>query len=539
MNSTNLFKAKGFFAVIILLLIQPKFLHSQGENHWIFFTDKDGVDFDPLEYFDPKAIERRIINHVDLYHFSDFPVRQDYIAEVKNHVTDAGFASRWFNAISVSATDAQIEHVRKLPFVKEIQSQEMCLVLCEEKRLTIGNEELELAKLQIELMQGGLFKEHGLTGKGIRIAVFDGGFPNVDTHPAFFDLRLKNRIIKTRDFTRKRDNVYGFNAHGLMVLSNICGHFDDIQLGLATDAEFLLARTEVAGEPKAEEAWWLEAAEWADRHGAQIINSSLGYGYHRYFPENMDGKTSLVSRAANMAASKGIIVVNAMGNEGDKKSWKVLITPADADSVLSVGGVDPKEEIRISFSSFGPTADGRRKPNVTNSAHVAVASRQLKIETAFGTSFATPLTSGFVACAMQSRPETPAMEMIKLIEQSGNLYPYYDYVHGYGIPQASFFTTGQSIDSIPAFSFEERGRLIEVRLDDRRFPNYDGPNSKNMSRRYLYYHIESGNGILIKYGVVELSEKIPFSISRSEIPENGKLRVACLGTVLEWTKTNF
>lgn len=166
---------------------------------------------------------------------------------------------------------------------------------------------------------------------------------------------------------------------------------------MASNAEFLLARTEVNAEPFAEEEWWLAAAEWAGKNGAHIINSSLGYTYHRYFPEQMDRKTSLVARAANMAASKGIIVVNAMGNDGDN-SWKAVGTPADADTVLSVGSVDPYKEYKINFSSFGPTVDGRMKPNVTNSGFAAVAVKKDKLGNAHGTSFASPLISGFVAC---------------------------------------------------------------------------------------------------------------------------------------------
>lgn len=534
-NFSPIIKAKVFL-MLMLLLAATKFLHCQPSSYWVFFTDKEGVEFDPLTYFDPKAIERRILNDVDLFHISDFPVRDDYISKVTELVSEVGFVSRWFNAVSVSATNDQLESLNKLPFVKDIHPQTMSLVLCEKNEVFRMDKKHRLASLQIELMQGHLFSESGLTGKGVRIAVFDAGFPKVDKHPAFSKLRAENRIIKTYDFTRKREDVFGFNSHGLMVLSNICGVYYDIPLGLAPDAEFLLARTEISGEPKVEEEWWLAAAEWADRHGAQIINSSLGYGYHRYFPENMDGKTSLVARAANMAASKGIIVVNAMGNEGDIKRWKVLITPADADSVLSVGGIDPEEQIRIDFSSFGPTADGRRKPNVTNSAHVAVASRRMKLTTAFGTSFATPLTTGFVACVVQAHPGNTAMQTIKLVEQSGNLYPYYDYVHGYGVPQASFFTSQQFADTIQAFSLVDKTWLIEVILNENFYPDKEVSNSMNMPAKYLYYHIEAENGVLIKYGVIEITEKKPFSINKSQIPENGKLRVACFGTIKEWSK---
>ena len=133
-------------------------------------------------------------------------------------------------------------------------------------------------------------------------------------------------------------------------------------LGLATGAEFLLARTETGLENRIEEVWWQMGMEWADRNGANIINSSLGYGKDRYNPDEMDG-TSLVAKAAQMAAAKGILVCNSMGNEGDDPTWRTVITPADAEGVLSVGGID-RDGNPSSFTSWGPSADGRIKPNV-------------------------------------------------------------------------------------------------------------------------------------------------------------------------------
>jgi serine protease AprX len=523
---------------IILFLIsvlQPSHQAlSQTSHYWVFFTDKDGVEFDPMSYFDAKAIERRVINNVDLYHITDFPVRDDYISSVDEIATETVFASRWFNALAVEATPEQIGQIRQLHFVRETEAIYSFAVLCGQNQINLSDNQTELAGLQLDLMQGHLFRKHDLTGKGIRIAVFDGGFPEVDTHPAFDRLRRENRIIKTWDFTRNRENVYTAISHGLSVLSNIGGQYYGMQLGLATDAEFLLARTEIRSEPKVEEVWWLQAAEWADRNGAHIINSSLGYGYHRYFPENMDGKHSIVSRAANMAASKGIVVVNAMGNEGEKQSWKVLITPADADSVLSVGGIEPFSRLPISFTSLGPTADGRRKPNVSNSAYVVVAT-QKSVGTSYGTSFATPLTSGFMACAMQSRPGTPAMEMIRLVEESGNLYPWYDYAHGYGVPQASYFTEERVADSLESFSILEINRELVVELSECHFPANTTANESLMPGRYLYYHIQLADGMLKKYGVIEVKERRPYIIRTIEIPYGASLRVAFNGTVKEWS----
>ena len=146
-----------------------------------------------------------------------------------------------------------------------------------------------------------------------------------------------------------------------MTLSNIAGrNAEGKDLGLATGAEFLLARTEVEAEPFKEEVWWMQAVEWADKNGANLISSSLGYGKDRYYTRDMDGK-SYVAKAGNMAARKGILVVNSAGNEGDDSHWKFIITPSDADSVLCIGGIEHslKSYEHISFASFGPSADGQ------------------------------------------------------------------------------------------------------------------------------------------------------------------------------------
>jgi len=297
-----------------------------------------------------------------------------------------------------------------------------------------------LQEKQLSIMQGDLFRQAGITGKGVRIAIFDGGFPNVDVLPCFKQVRDNNRIIKTWDFTRKKENVYGFSSHGTSVMCCIAGvDTSGKPFGLATDAEFLLARTEVNSEPFSEEENWIAALEWADQNGADIVNSSLGYTFNRYFPYQMDGKTSFVSRGAAKAASKGILVVNAAGNEGDKENWKIIGAPADADSILSVGGVDPENGLHISFSSYGPTVDGRLKPNVC-AAGKAYAYGRKSPGVIYGTSFASPITAGFAACAKQTRPGIKAMDLLQEIQLSGHLYPYFDYAHGYGIPQASYFT---------------------------------------------------------------------------------------------------
>jgi subtilisin family serine protease len=256
-----------------------------------------------------------------------------------------------------------------------------------------------LLKYQTARLQGNLFAEKNIDGKGILIAVFDAGFPKVNNRPEFSHLFREKRIKATFNFVTKSENVFGHSHHGAMTLSCIAGKYGDINIGVAPGADFLLARTEKAfGEAFAEEENWLAAAEWADKNGADIISSSLGYTYQRYFNNEMNGKKSLVARAASMAAAKGILVVNAAGNDGDN-SWKFVSTPADADSILTVGGTDPASDIKIEFSSKGPSSDGRLKPEVSAPAEVMAAGNK-GMEHAYGTSFSCPLVAGFAACAL-------------------------------------------------------------------------------------------------------------------------------------------
>ena len=463
-----------------IVLIITMFCIALGANaqscYWVFLTDKAGTAFDPYSYFDSKAIERYKLNNANLYDISNYPLNESYTDGVNAIATEEVGESRWFNAVAVMATDEQIARIEQLPNVKEVKliASEMQIAEYARAAKSADNhvaEKPDMSKLtvtdQLLRMQGNLFIENGIDASGVRIAVFDGGFHAVNTHDAFKHLRDNGRIIATWDFTKKRENVYDNHTHGTMVLSCIAGKLGDKQLGLATGATFLLAKTEVDPEPFKEEVWWAQAMEWADKNGADVVNSSLGYGKDRHYTYEMDGR-SYVAKAANMAARKGMLVCNSAGNEGDDNGWKCIITPSDADSVLCVGGISASltSYSHISFSSYGPSADGRLKPNVCNFGYCEVADPHNDKETdfAYGTSFSSPLTAGFCACAWQTMRDKTAMEMKSMIEQSADLYPYYDYAFGYGVPQASFFLeeSKRIIEPAATFAFEDRGKLILI-----------------------------------------------------------------------------
>lgn len=493
---------------------------AQNNKYLIIFKDKNNTSFDPCNYFDTKTIERRIKFNIPLYDFTDFPVNQYYLQEVLNNADSFTVVTRWFNGVFIYTDNYRINKIELFPFVKDVEYIETnhFLQLCNidsffDYEDDIDEKKIELLQKQIDEFVPSSFFENKINGQGVRIAVFDGGFPKVNTHEAFEHIRKNNRIIKTYDFVKKKDFVYSYNSHGMMVLSCIAGICKGKQMGLATESEFLLARTEKESEPFAEEEYWLAAAEWADKNGADIINSSLGYTYHRYFYKDMDGKQTLVARAANMASSKGILVVNAAGNDGDN-AWKYINTPGDADSVLTVGGIDPyKSNLKINFSSVGPTYDKRLKPNVCGSGMAVVATKK-GYGINYGTSFASPLVAGFAACVKQLYEDSSNMSIFNLIQQSASLFPYYDYYHGYGIPNAHKLMHNEELE--PTFEVKEDENTYKVIIKN---------NFKCSESEPLFYHILNSSGYLDKYYVVKVCQKIPLEISKKELDGARKFRI--------------
>lgn len=507
------------------------------DKYWVFFTDKNDVTFDPYSYFDAKAIDRRIKTGTSLYDSTDFPLNETYVQKVAQLSDTISGHSRWMNALAILCSKENSFKINQLPFVREVVKMKSTSQLAQTTGTYLHKGEKELAEGQLEWMRGSSFIENGFTGKGLRICVIDAGFPNVDYAPVFQHIRDRNGIKATWDFVKNKPDVYKFNGHGTMVLSCIAGKTDDYQLGLATDAEFLLARTEkMLSEGIKEEEFWLMAVEWADKNGADIVSSSLGYTNDEYFKEDMDGKTSVITQAANLAAKKGILVVNSAGNDGDK-NWKFIGAPADADSVLSIGGINPWTGFHTSFSSLGPTADHRMKPNLSSFGHVIAYHPKYGFSETQGTSFSCPLIAGFAACAWQTDTALTNMELFKLLEQSGSMYPYYDYAHGFGVPQANFFVQNQIKPTVePTFEVKQETYRLEVTINENSFStegevvidyypyigeeinylekwhlvdNFRSSDShvKLPNPGYFYYSIENSEGYLDEYFVLAVYEK--------------------------------
>ena len=491
-HTNQLILLKSWLLVCVLLSLwsaRPGPAAAQAATrYWVRLRDKQGVSFNPRHYFSAAAQARRARQHLPVFEASDLPVRPDYVAAIRARVDTITLVSRWFNAVACRATPAQAAALRRLPGVRAAEAwprrtpavaetapaavpavAAVSAAAWSPKPIT-ANEYL-LARRQTAHLDGAALRAAGLAGQGLRIAVFDVGFRGLPEHPAFQELIAGKRIVATHDFLKNRADVYRSGSHGTEVMGCLAGRLPGgpgglpgPALGLAPAAEYLLARTEqLSRERYAEEEAWLAAVEWADRLGADIINSSLAYTEQRYFPEQMDGRRSLIARAANLAARKGLLVVSAAGNDGDD-DWVRIGTPADADSVLAIGGLDPETGLHVDFSSYGPTADRRPKPNLT-AFGIVLTTTPTGYERLEGTSFAAPLVAGFAACVWQQHRQLTAMQLFRALEKSAELYPYFDYAHGFGRPRFQAFAAGPPAGAAapePTFDFVPHDSLIAV-----------------------------------------------------------------------------
>ena len=507
-------------AIMILLAISGM---AQDKCYWVFFTDKNDTQFDPYTYFDAKAIARYQQCGADLYDISNYPLNDSYVNTVNGYSTEVFGQSRWFNAVGIMATAENAAKISTLPFVarvQEIESGGMTIASMAQNEDVITNVENNDSILTDQLIRfgGQHFIDKGIDGKGLRICVMDGGFPKVDTHPAFKHLRDNHQILMTYNFANDIENVYGWSSHGTCVLSCIAGINDKGQkLGLATGAEFILARTEVDPEPFKEEVWWAQGAEWADKNGADIINSSLGYGKERHWTKDLDG-TSYVAKAAQKAAEKGILICNAAGNEGDDNRWMTIITPADAEGVLTVGGIEADLTLyrHIYFSSYGPTADKRLKPNVVAFGVAQFAnSDDGGFSTVGGTSISSPLVAGFAACAWQTRRDLTALQMKAEIEKSADLYPYFDYAYGYGVPQAAYFT-GDLKPAEKSFSLVQEKDGVRISIPEL------------IEGKDVFFNVEGADGVLLGYYKTTPGTK-DITLKNQYLGEGKKLNVSYNG----------
>ncbi|MEI6697376.1 MAG: S8 family serine peptidase [Bacteroidota bacterium] len=482
---------KLFLILIITLVFNTAFSQKSVYKYRVSFKDKINSPFsvsNPSAFLSQKAITRRSNQGIAI-NLLDIPVNQCYIDSVVAFGASFINKSKWFNSIIVSLTDTNIlQQINALTFVK---NTELVITVTSKKKKNKLNDEIinkatsvyfkpqyyqnyytaneqhldnekeafaiqsldyGQAYLQINMLEGCFLHNQGYLGQGMTIAILDAGFEQVDVIHAFDSLWLNGQLLGSRDFVLPGNNVFNEASHGMMVLSTMGANIPGQIIGTAPKASYWLIRTEDAtSENPIEEDNWTSGAEFADSVGVDVINSSLGYtNYdnqsmsHTY--KDLNGKTARASIAATIAARKGIVVVNSVGNSGGS-AWKYIGVPSDADSIISVGAVDMNSNY-ASFSSIGPTYDGRVKPTVATLGQGAVFATAAGVGTGNGTSFSSPIMCGMVACLWQAFPLKNNQEIIEAIKHSASQYNTPDSLKGYGIPNfqiASILLSGTNI----------------------------------------------------------------------------------------------
>ena len=427
--------------------------------YWVQFTDKEGSPYsidNPEAYLSPRALQRRANLNITIDEY-DLPVNPQYLQAVADCGAEIINPSKWLNGVSVHVTDPSvIEAINALDCVMTVRNCPNDLKAQEQKERWLANEMKPAASTrsskgfyggaedQVKQLNVDVLHDMGFDGTGVIIAVLDGGFEGAENTSCFDNMREEGRLLGTRDFVYGSNSVYTQSTHGTSCLSTMGAYDPNNMVGTAYKASYYLIHTEDGdSENIIEEYNWVSGAEYADSLGVDVCSTSLGYitfdmsQWNHPF-EHYDGKTAPMSIGAEIAASRGMICMNAAGNEGDGTC--TLGIPADAEHIVTVGAVNAAGD-RASFSSVGPTYDGRIKPDVMamgEGTYVASGyGSWWPYYNGNGTSFATPVLAGAVACLRQARPYSSVQEICDALRACGNRAENPDSKYGYGIPDFS------------------------------------------------------------------------------------------------------
>jgi serine protease AprX len=440
-------------AGMLILLLSSLLIDADGQDStykfWIQLRDKQGSLYDldhPEKFLSQRAIDRRLRHRIPIRE-NDLPVSQVYLDSLRQNDINILYSSKWMNAVVCESSDSNMADVLSAySFVTgiELLYRTPRYKSDVDKFKELLSDEPLPSFHQVQMLNGHKLHEQGYQGEGMIIAVIDAGFFKADSLAWFYSLWQHGQVLGFRNFVDpSADFFWPVNgSHGMHVLSTMGAYLPGAFEGAATQASYWLIQTEdVRSEYRIEEANWLAGAELADSAGTDVINSSLGYSdrftdsTQDYQYIDMDGKTTLVTRAATLAASKGMLVVCSAGNSGyPGDPWQYIIAPSDGDSILCVAAVDADGN-RASFSSRGPSSDGRIKPDVAAQglATVLIRSNGL-IGTGSGTSFSSPVMAGLAACLWQKHRDMTNDEIIKAIRRTASQYHAPDSLIGYGIP---------------------------------------------------------------------------------------------------------
>jgi subtilisin family serine protease len=414
----------------------------------VYLKDKgdSGYTVDqPESFLSEAAIDRRL-REGKWVDESDLPISSSYMEVLTSTGGEPVVQSRWFSTVVVMAEDSAIvDRLQKLPMVDSVKwvwkgrrslaREDVRDTSCLCPSGEVLKSPYGYAEKQIEMLNGVKLHEEGYRGKGMQVAVIDAGFMNVDRMSIF----ASTDIIGTRNIVSPGESVYNDEAHGTKAFSCLAANMPGIMVGTAPEASYWLIKSEDGhSEYPIEEDYWAAAVEFADSVGVKVVSSSLGYFMFddealNYDPSLLDGKTAFITRAAEMAAEKGILLFISAGNEG-AGNWAKITFPSDAENVFTVGAATSKKE-KSSFSSVGFTADGRVKPDaVALGTGVTIMDCNGNVRSGNGTSFATPVLAGLGVCLWQALPWLSNKEVIGLIQRVSSQYKQPDIEVGYGIP---------------------------------------------------------------------------------------------------------
>jgi serine protease AprX len=425
-------------------------------TYWLYL-DSAAADPKALQLSHRSLARRAKVDPVGfLIDWRDYPIADSVLEAIRAAGINVIRSSRWLKAVAVEADFSGVAKAVEMPLVRRIDPVKTLVRIVDDdvtsvKMLSAPKQSIDfdygLALVQNQFIKAIKPHQVGLTGRGVLIAVLDTGFET--DHPAFdsanvaaaYDFINDDATVNDSDCPESASSDQNF--HGTSVFSVIGANVPGALVGVAPGADFLLAKTEIScngTEIKVEEYNWIAAYEWADALGADIINSSVGYALFTdsgsYTFDDMDGNTTLITVVADIAASRNILVVNSVGNERIRE-WGHIIAPADGDSVLATGAVNPDSTV-AAFSSPGPTADGRIKPDITTlGVGVAAAYHLGGYISVSGTSYSAPLTSGAAALALERDQALTAMELLDRIRRTGDRADNPDNDYGWGLLDAA------------------------------------------------------------------------------------------------------
>ena len=501
-----------YLLFLLLFLFGAATADATGYYFYFQLGDKSNSPYSishPEAYLSARALERRAYYFIDV-DSTDLPVSPVYEQQIRDLGIHIHCRTKWLNGLTVLVPDSNImSQVRALPFVKFVQytglTDENKAAGTRRKVSSALNFDYGAAATQINQLNGSILHNSGFRGENIHIAVLDAGFLNVDLNPAFDSLRIENRLLGTKDFVNPASYIYSEDSHGAYVLSTMTGNIPGKFLGTAPKASYLLIRTEAdEGEYLCEPDFWVSGIEYADSAGVDLATTSLGYtefddSTMNYTYADMDGKTARASIAATMAFRKGIMLLNSAGNDGSN-GWHYIGVPADADGVITVGSVT-KTGTPSWFSSFGPSYDGRIKPELcaTGTSSSLVSYADSVVINGSGTSFACPILAGMTACYLQAAkakmPSHTLSLLRKHLNESANLYSTPTDQMGYGIPDFAKAYTAVNNTSVENIKNEWQVKLL-VNSTERKLKIRILDSTLNLNKAMLVLYSISGQAVL-------------------------------------------